>query len=414
MTYWAKLLYDGQLSQRVTIEVSAGQLTSITADTEPPPGATRLGFVTAGIANAHSHAFHRLLRGQTHAGGGDFWQWRQAMYASAATLTPEALYQVAQALYAEMLQAGYTAVGEFHYLHHQPDGLPYPDHEMERALAQAAQDVGIRLLLLDTCYLHGGIGQALAGAQLRFGDGSAEGYLERHLRLTAALEEPLVRVGAAIHSVRAVEPTEMAEVAAEVPGPLHIHLSEQPAENQECLEVYGRSPTQLLAEQGLLSRRLAVVHATQLADGDIATLGEAGVTAVFCPSTEADLGDGIGPAKALAAAGVSLAIGSDEHAVVDALGELRALEYGQRLASGQRGRFTPAALWQIGSANGYRSLGLGAPLTVGGPADFIEIDLTTPRTHGADPLQTVMVATAADVTATVVAGQLVHDRKERR
>ncbi|MDN5812808.1 MAG: formimidoylglutamate deiminase [Arthrobacter sp.] len=372
-----------------------------------------------GPVNAHSHAFHRILRGRTHegatGGAGDFWTWRERMYAAADQLDPAGYEQLATAVFAEMVVSGFTAVGEFHYLHHGPDGTPYPDHDMERALARAARAAGIRLVLLDTCYLSGGLDAEgapveLNATQRRFSDGDAAGWVGRHAALRAALasEEPatgadgagLVTLGAALHSVRAVPLQALPVIAAALePGePLHVHLSEQPAENQGCLAAHGVSPTALLAGQGLLGPRLSAVHATHLTEADIAALGAAGCSIVMCPTTEADLADGIGPARALVDAGANLALGTDQHAVIDPYLEMRALEYGERLRSGIRGRFAPAELSAASRAGGLRSLSLP------GNDDHLLVDAGSLRTAGSRVAQLPLTATAADVHAVVING----------
>lgn len=412
MSVWAeRALLDGHLVDRVLIGVdAAGRIGDVSAGVPPPPGCLKLGTVVPGVGNGHSHAFHRLLRGRTHDGSGDFWLWRQTMYREAAHLTPDGYRALATAVFAEMADAGYTAVGEFHYLHHRPDGSAYPGHEMELALADAAQTVGIRLVLLDTCYLAGGIGTGLLPGQVRFGDGTARRWLERWHRLRdaiAARGSPSVTLGAAVHSVRAVPRDEIGVIARELPAdvPVHVHLSEQVAENDQCRAAHGLTPAALLGEAGLLRPQLAAVHATHLTEQDIALLGEAGVGVVVCPTTEADLGDGIGPARDLADAGCPIAIGSDQNAVVDPFLELRGLEYGERLGSSTRGRFSPAELWAV-AANGYRVLGLGdGCIAPGRWCDLIEVDQASVRTAGSEPAQLVMSATSADVTATVVAGR---------
>lgn len=386
-----------------------------------------------GPVNAHSHAFHRALRGRTHRGSGDFWLWREQMYRIAATLDPQSYERLATAVYAEMAVAGYTTVGEFHYLHHRPDGQPYPNHAMELALARAALRVGIRLVLLDVCYLDGGFGassdtRSAAGrtppdaVQRRFSDGDANRWLDRLDSLRSAFDaefgaqsaggqdaavrgaEPLPRVGAAVHSVRAVAPEQLRVIAGQLDPalPLHVHLSEQPRENQDCLAATGFTPTGLLAQTGLLSARLAAVHATHLTAEDIALLGEAEASVVLCPTTEADLADGIGPARELALAGVSLALGSDQHAVIDPFQETRSLEYGERLRSGARGRFAPEQLQAVLSSGGARSLGLCAADTAG---DEVLLDSRSVRTVGSRPDQLFYSATAADVLSVQVAGR---------
>lgn len=364
--------------------------------------------------NAHSHVFHRLLRGRTHDHGGDFWAWREQMYAAAAQLNPESYEQLATAVYAEMVCAGYSAVGEFHYLHHQPDGSAYPDHEMERALVRAATAAGIRLVLLDTMYLQGGLDPdgepvELNSVQRRFTDGSAEGWAARWESLAKVLAEEseadsLVTLGAAVHSLRAVPrhqlPT-VRECAAAHPGlPLHIHLSEQPGENQALQAAYGLSPTELLAEADLLSPRLSAVHATHLSASDIQTLGQAGTTIVMCPTTEADLADGIGPARQLADAGAKIALGSDQHVVIDPYLEMRGLEHGERLATGARGRFTPLQIAGAARNGGLSSLGLTEN------EDHLLLRADSVRTSGSRHEQLPLTATSADVIEVSIAGRL--------
>lgn len=405
----ATALIDGAAVSGVRIHSDGtGHIARVEPGAAPQPGDLRLGFVLPGAADAHSHAFHRVLRGRTHAGGGDFWRWRERMYAAAARLDPDTYRALARGVFAEMLAAGYTAVAEFHYVHHRPDGTPYlPAHAMESALADAAADTGIRLTLLDTCYLAGGIGAPLSAAQRRFGDGTARAWLDRWHALRDALP-PEVVVGAAVHSVRAVAPADIAAIVAGLPAdvPLHVHLSEQPQENSDCLAAYGVTPTGVLEGAGALGPRLSVVHATHLTDDDIRLLGDSGVTVVMCPTTEADLGDGIGPARRLAGAGARIALGSDQNAVVDPFLEARALEAGERLASGRRGRFSPRELVAAMTVHGYDALGRTGGIRVGAHCDLIEIDDASVRTVGAEPEQLVLAATATDVSHVVVGGVL--------
>nr|WP_304661786.1 formimidoylglutamate deiminase [Arthrobacter sp. zg-Y238] len=397
---------------------SAGRVTAAVTGTEAEPGDLVLpGVVVPAAANGHSHAFHRILRGRTHAAG-DFWSWREQMYSAAGALTPELYEQLATAVFAEMVVSGYASVAEFHYVHHAPDGSAYPNHGMELALARAAVAAGIRLTLLDTCYLSGGfgangVGTPLDARQQRFGDADADVWLLRLASLQAAVGERFdpeqVSVGAALHSVRAVPEAALAHIAQRLPAwiPLHIHLSEQPQENADCQTATGLTPTGLLHRHGLLSPRLSVVHATHLTDADIALLGEAGATAVFCPTTEADLADGLGPAAALRDAGVALALGSDQHAVVDPWLEMRALEYGERLRTGRRGAFAPSDLHFAASDAGARAQGRTAPgLEPGKACDLMAVDPHSLRTAGSRPDQLAFSATAADVTAVVVGGRL--------
>ena len=400
-TFWCEAVVGERVERGVRFEVSdAGDI--LTREPGPPrEGDASLGTVLPGAGNAHSHAFHRALRGRTD-GAGDFWRWRERMYAAANALEPDTYFALARAVFAEMLVAGYTAVGEFHYLHHRSDGTAYP-HEFELAIVAAAEDAGIRLTLLDTAYLAGGIGLPLASEQRRFGDGDADGYLARWY----SLRERAPSLGAAIHSVRAVPPHAIERIVAGLPAgvPLHVHVSEQPRENADCLAAYGVTPTRLLADLGALTARTSIVHATHLTDDDLRLL--APVTVVMCPTTEADLGDGIGPARALADAGARIAIGSDQNGVVDPLLELRGLEAHERLASGLRGRFSSPELVRVASAGGYGALGLGShSLAVGDPFDAIELSTTSVRTVGSDASQLVLSATASDVERVFVGGAL--------
>ncbi len=413
-TYWAPIaiLPDGA-ANRVRIEVEDGVITAVAIKTSPTQDDIRLdGVLAAGLANAHSHAFHRGLRGRTNSGTGDFWTWREQMYALARVLTPESYFRLARAVFAEMVCAGYTVVGEFHYLHHDTDGRPYADpNAMGHALMSAAREAGIRLTLLDTCYLKGGLFGGghfdLDPVQRRFGDGHVSDWINRVALLR---DEPTIRIGAAAHSVRAV-PREALHDFASVVGarPVHAHLSEQLAENAAANLHYGRTPTRIFDEAGLLGPRFTAVHATHVSDDDIAVLGRAGVSACICPTTERDLADGIGPSRALADAGVSLCIGSDQHAIVDPFEELRGLEMHERLVTGERGRFSIPQLYVIGTVNGYRSLGWpeGGRVEVGSLADFVVVKRDSPRTAGARPYQIGYAASSADIVATVVAGELV-------
>ncbi|KTS11828.1 formimidoylglutamate deiminase [Microbacterium testaceum] len=412
-TFWAPRAWIGDaVASGVRITASEGLIDSVATGTIPDADDHRLdGLVLPGAVNAHSHAFHRLLRGRTHGDGGSFWTWRELMYREAGRLDPVSYERIATAVYAEMVAAGWTSVAEFHYVHHAPDAAPYaPAHAMERALARAARASGIRLTLLDTCYLSRGFGEPLDPAQRRFGDPDAAAWLARlsALRASFADEFPEVVVGAAAHSVRAVPVDALERIGAELDPaiPLHVHLSEQPAENEACLEATGLTPTALLARSGLLSPRLSAVHATHLTDDDIAALGTARATIVMCPTTEADLGDGVGPARRLADAGARLALGTDQHAVVDPLLEARALEHGERLTSGRRGRFAPTELVAALTRGGAPAVGRGVgAIAVGQPCDLLVIDENSARTAGSDPGQLVLSATAHDVTRVIIGGR---------
>ncbi|WP_448058522.1 formimidoylglutamate deiminase [Cellulomonas hominis] len=392
----------------VRVEVADGRISRVETGVPAHPGDHRLpGVVLPGFANAHSHAFHRALRGRTHDDGGTFWTWRERMYALAGALTPDTYLALARAAYAEMVLAGVTGVGEFHYLHHTPDGTPYAEpNVMTEALRAAARDAGLRVTLLDACYLTGGIGRPLAGVQRRFGDADVHAWAERSGAVRA---DEHLRPGVAVHSVRAVAPADLAVVADRARTadlPLHVHLSEQPAENQECVSAYGRTPTQLLADAGALTVRTTAVHAVHLTEADVALLGSARAGVCLCPSTEQDLGDGIAPGARLRAAGCRLSVGSDQHVVTDLLGEARSVEMHERLAGGVRGVLAPSALVDLLTRDGHLSLGdvAAGQLVVGARADLVAVRTDTPRTAGAAPGQLVLVAGSADVDTVVVDG----------
>jgi formiminoglutamate deiminase len=312
-----------------------------------------------------------------------------------------------------MVQAGITVVGEFHYVHHRPGGHPYRDpNAMGLAVRQAADEAGIRLTLLDTCYLEGGLNGGghveLHPGQRRFSDGSVEAWAER---MSARRHETdRVRLGAAIHSVRAVKRADLPKVV-EAAGdlPLHVHLSEQHGENLACQMFYGASPTQLLDEAGALGAHSTAVHATHLEDRDIELLGGTGTGACFCPTTERDLADGIGPARALHDAGSPLSLGSDQHVVIDPFEELRGLEMHERLVTNERDRFSADDLLLAASFNGYRSLGWsdGGHLSKGALADFVTVRTDTVNTAGAAHDQIIYACVASDVSTVVVGGDVV-------
>ncbi|MCW2829287.1 MAG: formimidoylglutamate deiminase [Marmoricola sp.] len=391
---------------RITSARVDGQSRTVNGDPSPEhvrdprlPGETGTtpGLTLPGFANCHSHAFHRALRGRTQQERGSFWTWREQMYAVAADLTPDTYFELARDTYAEMRATGITAVGEFHYLHHQPDGTPYDDpNEMGKALLAAADDAGIRIRLLDTCYLAAGFGRPPEGVQVRYSDGDAHAWAER----VAAFDDP--RVGVAIHSVRAVPRDQLPVVVEAARGlPLHVHVSEQVAENEACLAATGLTPTQLLAEAGALGAGTTAVHATHLTDDDIRLLGESRTNVCFCPTTERDLADGIGPARRLHDAGATLTLGSDSHAVIDMVEEMRAVEMHERLVTQQRGHWSALELLAAATYDGHRSLGFddAGRIAPGQRADLVTIDLESIRTRGAGASAetAVFAATAADV-----------------
>jgi len=420
--YWCERAWLGsgpEVNAGVLVEVDGSRIVGVRADTSAPATATRLrGLVLPGVADAHSHAFHRALRGRTNGalagGAGSFWTWREQMYTVADRLDPDSYHRLARAAYAELALAGVTAVGEFHYLHHGPGGVPYSDpNAMAHALVDAARQAGLRITLLDACYLTGGVGSPLEGVQQRFGDGDADRWATRVDALATAYEaaEDVV-VGAAVHSVRAVPPGQVPVVAGWAAGrsaPLHVHLSEQVAENDACLAAYGLTPAQVLAEAGALGPRTTVVHATHPSDGDVSLLGSSTSTVCLCPTTERELADGIGPGRLLHDAGSPVALGSDSHAVVDPYEQMRAVEMHERLATQRRGHWSADELLRAATAAGHGCLGWAdaGVIAPGALADLVAVRLDSVRTAGAgDGVDAVaFAATAADVTDVVTGGR---------
>jgi formiminoglutamate deiminase len=395
---------DGAVADDVLITIADGRFSEVRTGAAAGDARRLPGLVLPGLANAHSHAFHRALRGRTHGGHGSFWTWREQMYAVAGRLDPDRYFALARAVYGEMALAGITCVGEFHYLHHRPDGTPYDDpNAMGHVLVDAAAAAGIRITLLDTLYLKATVdGKALTGVQRRFGDGDGARWAARVAALRPA---PHARIGAAAHSVRAVPEPELAALAGR--SPLHVHLSEQRAENEDCLAVHGCTPTGLLRRAGLLSPDTTAVHATHLTDDDVRALGSTGTGVCLCPTTERDLADGIGPGRHLARAGSPLSLGSDGHAVIDLFEEARGVEMHERLTTQQRGTFAASDL--LAAATRHASLGWtdAGVIQAGARADLVAVSLGTARTAGVDPPEAVFAATAADVTHVVVDGRLV-------
>jgi formiminoglutamate deiminase len=409
----------------VLIEATGDRFSAVTAAVSAdavPAGTIRLaGLTMPGLANGHSHAFHRALRGSTGIrreqesasdlgpGGllaglgpasdeslGSFWTWRERMYQVAERLDPDSYLALARAVYAEMALAGIACVGEFHYVHHGPGGQRYDNpNAMSLALIEAAGQAGLRLTLLDTCYLSGGLDSSggslpLDGPQLRFADGTAEGWAKRIGQLGADEHGklgPAARLGAAIHSVRAVPPEQMHVVTAwthRAGAPLHVHLGEQVAENESSLAAYRATPSAVLYDAGVLGPRTTVVHATHVTPADIKLLGGSEVFACVCPTTEAELADGIGPFGPLAAAGCRLTVGSDSQAVIDLFEEARRIELYQRLATSRRGWFGAEALGRAVTWDGHASLGWpdAGEIAPGSLADLVTVSLDSVRLAG--------------------------------
>lgn len=424
---------DGHSCEHPWVRVDATGTIVATGVGVPPTAAHDTAFdlghrlLLPGMVNAHSHAFQRLIRGKTHtlaAGNPDsFWSWRTAMYAAATTLDPDGVYQATRDCFAEMLAAGITCVGEFHYLHHRPDGRPYDQaNALSQAVIAAATDVGIRLALLEVFYARAGHQQQLLPEQRRFCDASVEAYFARVDALRGRSSQQLT-IGLAPHSVRAVgfdALVAIADYATRHNMVVHTHVSEQPRENRECHAEHGCSPTEILARAGLLARprTFTAVHAIHISERDIELLATQNVCA--CPTTEADLGDGIVAADRLLAAGSNLCVGSDSNAVIDLVQEARLLEMHTRLATGrrlcllsaQRQQLGPI-LWNIASTNGATALGrpdLGE-LSVGRPFDAVVCEPAYPKV--ADEPNAAFDAMMAAGTAACIRQVFVGGRRLR-
>ena len=376
-----------------------------------------------GFVNVHSHVFQRALRGHTHrplSHHDTFWTWRNAMYAEAQLLNPERLYTSAVQTYREMLARGYTTVGEFHYVHHQPDGQPYAaPNAMAEAVLQAGHDAGIRVVLLMTAYAQAGFNQPPQEDQLRFCDATVEHYLAR----VEALRTTGVPIGVAPHSVRAVPEDwfrAIADYSVKHHLPLHVHADEQVAEIEQCRVAYGCTPIELLDRFGALHAHTTVVHATHANDTEIQLLAQRGSTVCVCPTTEGDLGDGIAPYAELLSAHIPLTIGSDSNTRLDPIEELRWAEYTARMRY-QRRRVLVAdelaspgpLLLGYGSRCGAASLGLQTGVIAPDmAADFVAINLNAPAMNGwneADLLDVLFFGVSSSVVKqTWVQGRKVY------
>jgi formimidoylglutamate deiminase len=362
-----------------------------------------------GFVNVHSHSFQRLIRGKSESrivSGKDFWSWRGTMYHAASQLEPQDVYDVARMAFLEMVLAGTTTVGEFHYLHNAPNGQPYDDPNLlsEQVIA-AAQSVGIRIVLLRTAYLRSGYELPPDPGQIRFFETSSA-FLENMSALIRNCSAPPseVRFGVAPHSVRAVPLVDLKKIAAWSRGnnlPLHMHVAEQVAENTACLREYGATPVQLLSREGLLAPDFTAVHAIHISADEIAMLAEANATICSCPTTERNLGDGIIAADRVMAAGISVALGSDSQAQIDPLEDARELDYHLRLRQQERAILDPLAaqtlasqLFDCATVHGARALDLpGGGSTPGSFADFFTVDLkdVSIAGHSAEDLLPIIV-----------------------
>ena len=391
------LFSGGSLLAGAALAIRDGAVVSVG---EAPAGAEvvemRGQALLPGLVAAHSHAFQRAIRGRTEHRNhprDDFWSWREAMYAAAERLSPEDLFAVSKFCFLEMARAGVTAVGEFHYLHRDRSGKPYADpNELDLAVARAAQEAGLRIVLLRVAYARSGFRVPENARQRRFIEGSADEYLKALDALSGK-----VRVGAAPHSVRACPGEWIRDIAQEAfrrGWPLHLHVAEQRAEVEQCKAEHGTTPAQVLLRLGALREQTTAVHAVHLSEEDVRALGAAKASVCACPTTERNLGDGVVRADLLLAAGVRLCVGSDSEVQLSPLEDARQLEYHLRLLQEQRAILDPeqagvgglgAKLYRIASEGGMRALGLsGGGLRPGEPADFVAVDLDDPSIAGSN------------------------------
>lgn len=407
------------LRQDTVVVIDAGLIVEVSGSDRHPDAVRLPGRVLLpGFVNAHSHAFQRAIRGHVQYSADprdDFWTWRDRMYLAAQALDPEGVERVSALAFLEMVEAGFTTVGEFHYLHRQRNGVPYanPDELADRVLA-AAERVGIRICLLRVVYGAGGFGVPLSDAQARFRTDSPDEALRAVERLSAH-PSPLVTAGLAPHSVRAVPPLWLPHL--QTTSIVHAHVSEQPAEVEACRAATGCTPLELLSRAGLVNDRFTAVHLTHPTPEELALLRAAGGTIAVCPTTELDLGDGFLPLAARE--GIHLSIGSDSHARIDPFEELRALEMHARGLARRRvvmgdpddPHGLARRLLNAGSRDGARCLGLESGIRVGAPADLVAVDLRRTAALGCPPLEAaVFNATPEWVSDVWVNGrQIVHD-----
>lgn len=385
------LLPDGW-KQGVRVEIAEGRFARIHAGSKPQPGDERVAVALPGLCNVHSHGFQRGMAGLTEFRGpaaDNFWSWRTLMYRFVARMTPEDIEAVTAQAYVEMLESGFTRVGEFHYVHHDPNGAPYADPaETSVRVAAAATQTGIGLTLLPVFYAHGGFGGAAPNEGQRRFVTSVDGFarlLDAARKVVAPLQG--ASVGVAPHSLRAVTPEELANVVALAgAGPIHIHAAEQTGEVEQCLAWSGARPVQWLLEHAPVDRRWCLVHATHMDDAEASQLAARRAVAGLCPITEANLGDGIFPATKYFSARGAFGIGTDSNVSIRVADELRQLEYSQRLKERARNvigsgddRSTGRVLFEGAVNGGAQALGVdGAGIAVGASADFLSLSSVNP------------------------------------
>ncbi|OWR01120.1 formimidoylglutamate deiminase [Sphingopyxis witflariensis] len=393
--FFDRLLLNGGWARNVRLTVSSGVIATIESNAAAQPDEERHGCGLPGMPNLHSHAFQRGMAGLAERRGpsGDsFWTWREVMYRFLDRMTPDDVRAIASLAYLEMLEGGFTRVGEFHYLHHDRGGQAYADPaEMSRAIVDAAATSGIGLTLLPVLYSYAGFGaQSPQPAQMRF-----IMDIDRYARLidaadAASRDLPDAIVGVAPHSLRAVSPEQLDALGGiGANRPVHIHIAEQVKEVDDCLAWSGQRPVEWLLNHAAVDDRWCLVHATHMTPAETAALAGTGAVAGLCPITEANLGDGLFPAEAFLAAGGRYGVGSDSNVLIDASEELRLLEYGQRLMrrgrnmlAGGEGRSTGADIYAASVDGGAAALGVTGGLAVGAAADIVSLDLGHPSLAG--------------------------------
>ncbi len=388
-------LLPGGWQGKVRIAFDGGRITAIEAGVAPQPGDERHAIVLPGMPNLHSHAFQRGMAGLAELRGpsaDSFWSWREVMYRFALSMTPDQVEAVAAQLYVEMLEAGFSRVGEFHYLHHDRDGQPYANiAEMAERIAAAASDTGIGLTLLPVFYAHSSFGGAAPNEGQRRFINDVERFgrlLEKSREDVRSLNQAVV--GVAPHSLRAATPDELNAVAAMAPnGPIHIHVAEQVKEVEDCIAWSGKRPVEFLLSKTIVDKRWCLIHATHMTEAETAAMAKSGAIAGLCPITEANLGDGTFAAPLFIEHGGRFGVGSDSNVLIGLPDELRQLEYSQRLAHRARnvlaraGGSTGRALFDAALDGGSQALGAGpSQIAAGGPADFVSLDQNHPSLAG--------------------------------
>ncbi|QOZ70905.1 formimidoylglutamate deiminase [Bradyrhizobium arachidis] len=430
--HFASALLPSGWANDVQVVITAGAIAEVTPGVAPAAGDERHAIALPGLASLHSHAFQRGMAGLAELRGDStdtFWTWRETMYRFALAMTPDDVTAVATLLYVEMLEQGFTRVGEFHYLHHDRDGSHYADiGEMAGRIAQAAEASGIALTLLPSFYAHGSFGGAAPhDGQRRFICSVDEFAALMDASRKAIATLPGANIGIAPHSLRAVAPDELAAI---IPlangGPVHIHAAEQVKEVEDCLAWSGRRPVQWLLEHAPLDQRWCLIHATHMTDAEITAFAKTGAVAGLCPITEASLGDSIFPAREFLAAGGAFGVGTDSNVLVGVADELRQLEYGQRLKHRQRnvlssgaGRSTGRTLFDQALAGGAQAMAQAmVGLTPGARADIVTLDAAHPslagRTHDAVIDGWIFAASGCVIDCVWAGGHKVVERGRHR